>query len=250
MKKVLLIVAIIVIIIIGVVYFYESGKERMMIGEELGEPYVVGEIYEIGSSGVMIAEGFNEDDEMGIGYFGTAIWFTIDEETKIMNSEGKFISFEDLEIGMRVRAWATGAILESYPEQGTALVIMLEEVKESDETVGDIDTTEDEDKEEDIALDDDIDVDKDDEIEIACYVGGCSGELCTDDPEIMGTCELLPGMECIPMEMRCEAVDGECTWIMSKRAAECFIEVEKKEGVGVRDTRIGYLFDKAEDFLK
>ncbi len=253
MKKVLLIIAIIVIIIIGVVYFYDSGRGRMTIGEELGEPYVVGSIYDITENRVLIAEGWDEDDDIGIFVTGNAIWLTIDEETKIMDNEGRFMMFEDLEVGKNVRAWTTGMILESYPAQGTAFVIMIEsgdddEVARDDE-VTEEDEDEDENEKEDVD-NDDISDNKNDKVDMACYIGGCSGELCTDDPEAMSTCEVLPGMECITMGMRCEAVDGECAWVMSQTAAECFMEVEEEDGVEVRDTRIGYLFEKAEKFLE
>lgn len=252
MKKVLLIVAIIIIIVIGVVYFYDSERGKMMIGEELGDPYIIGNIYDIfytaeGGS-VMIAEGFDEDDEMGIGYTGKAISLAINEDTKIMNSDGRFISGADLKVGDKVRAWTIGAILESYPEQGTAFVIMLEEVEEV--VVGGGDLIEDD---TDIVVDDDNDIDNNIDIDdsgVVCYAGGCSGELCTDQEDAISTCELLSGMECIAKGMSCEAVDGECAWVMSREAAECLMAVEEEEGSGVRDTRIGYLFEKAERFLE
>ncbi len=83
-----------------------------------------------------------------------------------------------------------------------------------------------------------------------CYIGGCSGELCTDDPEAISTCELLSGMECLGEGMVCEFVQGECAWTLSQEAAQCFMNVEQEYGGLVRESRIGYLFDKAEELLK
>ncbi len=86
--------------------------------------------------------------------------------------------------------------------------------------------------------------------EIDCFVGGCSGELCTDNPEAISTCELLPGMECLKEGMTCESVKGECTWVLSEKAAQCFLTVKNQYGEGVMQSRIGNLFLKAEEVLK
>lgn len=82
-----------------------------------------------------------------------------------------------------------------------------------------------------------------------CFIAGCSGELCTDDPEAVTTCELLPGMECLAEEMSCQLVEGECSWVLSRKAAECFLAVKEQQGEQVTESRIGYLFNKVEDFL-
>ena len=82
-----------------------------------------------------------------------------------------------------------------------------------------------------------------------CFIVGCSGELCTDDPEAISTCELLPGMECLGEEMSCQLVEGECSWVLSREAAECFLIVKEQWGDEVLESRIGHLFDKAEDLL-
>lgn len=82
-----------------------------------------------------------------------------------------------------------------------------------------------------------------------CYVGGCSGELCTNDLEAVSTCEFIVGMECLDMEMSCELIDNECTWVLSKEAAECFIRIKEDQGDQVFETRIGHFFEKAEELL-
>ncbi len=83
-----------------------------------------------------------------------------------------------------------------------------------------------------------------------CFIGGCSRELCTDDPEAISTCEFLPGMECLVEEMSCESVAGECAWVLSEEAARCFMNVLEEQGEEVRETRIGNLFEKAKEILQ
>ena len=83
-----------------------------------------------------------------------------------------------------------------------------------------------------------------------CFIAGCSGELCTEDPEAVSTCEVLPGIECFGEEMSCQLVEGECTWVLSEGAAECFLAVKEEQGEQVTESRIGYLFEKAEDFFE
>ncbi len=62
------------------------------------------------------------------------------------------------------------------------------------------------------------------------------------------TCEYLLGATCLK-QASCELVDGECGWVLSLAAAECFMAVEQEYGEGVRESRIGYLFEKAEEVL-
>lgn len=83
-----------------------------------------------------------------------------------------------------------------------------------------------------------------------CYIGGCSGEICSDQTDIVSTCEILPGMECLKKRTSCKPINNECTWVLSQDAAQCFIQVENKYGEEVRNSRIGYLFDKARQMIK
>ena len=80
-----------------------------------------------------------------------------------------------------------------------------------------------------------------------CVVSGCSGELCGEET-MESTCEALPGAECLNYAS-CEFVTDECGWVLSQEAAECFMRVEDEQGPGVRDTRIGSLFERAEEAL-
>ncbi len=85
----------------------------------------------------------------------------------------------------------------------------------------------------------------DNDVDNDCVVSGCSGELCEPEP-MESTCEHLPGAECLNYA-DCRLVEEECGWILSEEAARCFTEVEAEWGPEVRDSRIGYLFEKAEE---
>jgi eight-cysteine-cluster-containing protein len=43
-----------------------------------------------------------------------------------------------------------------------------------------------------------------------CLVGGCGSEVCSADPGVMSTCELLPGE--VPATAACGCVSGQCIW--------------------------------------
>lgn len=94
-----------------------------------------------------------------------------------------------------------------------------------------------------IELDTDLVIDEEE-----CYVGGCSSELCTDELEAISTCEYLPGAVCL-RQADCESVEGECRWVLSVEAAECLMATEEEYGGMSRESRIGYLFEKAEELL-
>jgi eight-cysteine-cluster-containing protein len=214
MKKIVTTIIIVLFLGIATLYLYDLNEEPL--GDNFGVPYITGNIYELSEQRILIAEGVDDEDEHGIMFTGKAIWLFITEETEILNNKGENISLGELKINQRATAWTTGMIAESYPEQGTAKAIMVDE----DENI------------------------------VLCYIGGCSGELCTKEPEAISTCELLPGMECLKEEMSCELVEEECKWVLSTEAAKCFMEIEKEIGSEVRDSRIGDFFEEAEKILK
>mgnify|MGYP007032565106 CR=1 FL=1 len=43
-----------------------------------------------------------------------------------------------------------------------------------------------------------------------CHVGGCSGETCSAEPDVVTTCELLPAR--LPDRSHCGCVEGQCRW--------------------------------------
>lgn len=203
-------IIVLIFLMIGVLYFVFRVDTNNQ--EIIEDSFVVGEIYDISDDRVLIAEQRNEFGE----FFGAAGWFRITEETEILNQKMEKIDFNELSLGLKVEAWSDGMILESYPVQTSAKRIVV--------------------KDEIIAIKE-------------CYIGGCSGEICSDDSMAISTCELLPGMECLVEEMSCELINSECSWVLSRDSALCLMAVEEEHGSEVRDSRVGYLFEKAEEFL-
>ena len=206
--------------------------ETPILEEPSRDPYIKGKIISISEQEILIAEGLDGEEYDGdIGRLrGNAIWFTIDEETKIKGVEEEVFSFADLNTGQKVEVWSAGLVLESYPAQGTALKIQLVKEEEKEEVAEEP-------------------VDEKEEVVKKCFIGGCSGELCTDNSEAISTCEILPGMECLAEGTSCQLVEGECTWVLSAEAAVCFLAVKEKYGEQVMQSRIGNLFKKAEEIL-
>jgi eight-cysteine-cluster-containing protein len=184
----------------------------------IGEPDMIGNIYSPSEEQILVAEGIEGDIYTGDPdqFIGEVIWLTIGENTEMMDKNGLSIDFGRLTIGSRVEVWVDGPVIDTYPSQGTALRIVLIE---------------------------------DELLTSECFTGGCSGELCSTDPEAVSTCELLPGMECLGEGMACEFISNECTWVLSEESALCFMEVEEEYGAVVRESRIGYLFQKAEELI-
>ncbi len=54
-----------------------------------------------------------------------------------------------------------------------------------------------------------------------CYIGGCSAQVCSDDPDVITTCEWLEEYACY-RNATCERqADGECGWTQSDALVEC-----------------------------
>ena len=229
MNKILIISVVILILAIGFFYFNNRSEndENQRLTEE---PYIVGDIHSVFDNRILIAEDSKGENYTGNieDLEGNAVWITIDEKTKIMDDDNNVFETDNLQVGLKAKVWLRGVILESYPAQGTGdkIVVLTKEIEEIEEEIEEIEEKEETAKE--------------------CFIGGCSGELCTDDPETMSTCEILPGMECLKEGTSCELVNNECTWILSQSAAECFLNVKLQEGEEVLESRIGYLFEKAE----
>lgn len=64
-----------------------------------------------------------------------------------------------------------------------------------------------------------------------CYVGGCSSQICSDEPGVMSTCEFRQEYSCY-QNARCERQgNGECGWTETSELVACLsvnteIEVE------------------------
>ncbi len=208
--SILYIAAVVLLVASGIVFLTREDSP-----ETLKDHYITGVIYEIKENRILVVEGVTDEGYGGdIGnIIGNAGWFTIKEETQITENR-KNLTVNDLNTGYKVDVTVTGPVMESYPVQGTASKIEILEK----------------------------------ELLVECFVGGCSGELCSSDPNAISTCEFLPGMECLRKEASCESSKGECTWVLSQKSAECFLAIKEEQGEKVTETRIGYLFEKAEMF--
>jgi hypothetical protein len=60
-----------------------------------------------------------------------------------------------------------------------------------------------------------------------CVVGGCSGQVCSDDGGVVTTCEWLPEYACY-RKAACERqADGACGWTLSDELAACLREARR-----------------------
>ena len=218
MNKNLIIITLITVLLcsIFILSFQESGQIGDEIDEQENQYYIKGTIYSIDNKRILVAEGLASERYTGSfeDLEGRAVWFSIGDETEIKYNN-KTQSFNNLEIGMQVKVFTSGAMAQSYPEQGSADSVIIENYPEKE-----------------------------------CYIGGCSGEICSDQADVISTCELISGMECLKKGSSCELINNECTWVLSQNAAQCFIQVENKYGEEVRNSRIGYLFEKARQLIK
>lgn len=106
------------------------------------EPDIRGEIYAIKDSRVLVAEG-HEGEVYGGDIdklVGTAMWFTVTEDTELINEQEESLNEEQLEEGMKVVVFSTGPVLESYPAQATAarVEVDLSSIDNSDRESEDI----------------------------------------------------------------------------------------------------------------
>lgn len=79
---------------------------------KLGEPEITGAIERVDAERkrILILEPGEEQP---------TYWFSINEASKLVDENGKPVSFGSLRAGMEVRIWSTGAIMESLPAQGS-----------------------------------------------------------------------------------------------------------------------------------
>jgi len=54
-----------------------------------------------------------------------------------------------------------------------------------------------------------------------CYVGGCSSELCTDDPDAMSACIFKPENECFRAATCARQPDLRCGWTPTESLRQC-----------------------------
>lgn len=96
----------------------DSAAEQVLPGRA---PDIEGQITQIDGSRVLVEAQPGADS-------GRKIWFTVDDSTTIVARRNRDLydsALEDLAVGQRVEAWASGPMAESYPEQGTAEAILI-----------------------------------------------------------------------------------------------------------------------------
>jgi hypothetical protein len=60
-----------------------------------------------------------------------------------------------------------------------------------------------------------------------CYVGGCSGQLCSDKPGMASTCEWRESYACYQKTSTCERQpSGQCGWTPTAELSKCLSEAQ------------------------
>jgi len=55
-----------------------------------------------------------------------------------------------------------------------------------------------------------------------CFVGGCSGQICSDKPDVVTTCEWKPEYACYKKFGKCEIqINNQCGWTMTEELRKC-----------------------------
>jgi hypothetical protein len=55
----------------------------------------------------------------------------------------------------------------------------------------------------------------------ACYVGGCSAQVCSDQPDAITTCEWRPEYACYQTATCARQADGQCGWTQTEQLMAC-----------------------------
>ncbi|MGI6335050.1 MAG: hypothetical protein ACOXZN_00970 [Minisyncoccales bacterium] len=212
MNKNLIIITLIVVLLCGIFILssQESKQADNEINEQKNQYHIKGTIYNIDNGRILVGEELASE-----GYTGN---FEDIEGQAVWFSIGDETEIKynnETQSFDNLEIGMQVEVFTSNPEQGSADSVIIENHPEK-----------------------------------KCYIGGCSGEICSDQADIASTCELLPGMECLKKGTSCKPINNECTWVLSQNAAQCFIQVENKYGEEVRNSRIGYLFDKARQLIK
>ncbi|MBS1123052.1 MAG: hypothetical protein H6Q90_5280 [Deltaproteobacteria bacterium] len=58
-------------------------------------------------------------------------------------------------------------------------------------------------------------------VEAACFVGGCSGQICSDQEGVISTCEFLPEYACYQTATCERQAGGACGWTETPELATC-----------------------------
>ncbi|EEG76318.1 DUF3221 domain-containing protein [Dethiobacter alkaliphilus] len=94
------------------------------------EPYISGIIHTKEENRILVVEGIESEDleqEQWLEEGYEAIWLTVKTDTAVIAPEGKAAHGAALQKGQNVQAWVVGLILDSYPAQSTAGLIIIRE---------------------------------------------------------------------------------------------------------------------------
>lgn len=59
-----------------------------------------------------------------------------------------------------------------------------------------------------------------------CYVGGCSGQVCSDNPAVVTTCEWRAEYACYSGATCERQADGQCGWTQTSALSACIAEAK------------------------
>ncbi len=62
----------------------------------------------------------------------------------------------------------------------------------------------------------------------ACHVGGCSGQLCTDEPDVISDCLYAPEYACYKSATCARQADGQCGWLPTPVLKSCLAKARAK----------------------
>ncbi|MFD1738742.1 DUF3221 domain-containing protein [Bacillus salitolerans] len=82
---------------------------------------MVGYITSIDHQEILVTELIAENEKAHPG----AAFYKVSSETEISSTDGKEMSFSDLQIGMKVEMWYTGEVEESFPQRTSAAKILV-----------------------------------------------------------------------------------------------------------------------------
>ena len=83
-------------------------------------PYIQGTITTVAQGQILVEEVAAEAS----GSAKASLRLT--NTTRILHRTGESARASDLRVGQRVQAWVAGPVMESYPTQGTAAVVVIE----------------------------------------------------------------------------------------------------------------------------
>ena len=92
------------------------------------DPDIEGLIYSKSSGQILVVAGIDDVDlpyDVVLEQGSLVIAFSVTEKTIITGSEGKKITFTELQEGDQVKVWHTGSVRESYPLQADARKIVV-----------------------------------------------------------------------------------------------------------------------------